>query len=318
MHTMAGDGVTGIKRRRRDLYSDGVRNFSTASRRGRLKEDLESSTILKSLSRLGLEKKHKNDETTCLIIEADVKAEDLINDGGSVAAYRKQGRQRAFDFCASKNIDETMGEEYVEHADAGIVVMILKTLISYLEQGGQGWSVDISVNEDTIKADVDKAWGVFRRINALINNVEIAGSFKFVESLRILRYGIMARKMIGAKVNHNTLKGILHLIFMGLAIVAALRVGETYKGLKMKRKRVPPPLTGGGSGDGWMATWHLSQGDTWHSNHDVLDTVAAGTRFGQWRLRGTVAAWDPSLSLILLEGGTWHMVIGGSGIDSCQ
>ncbi|GKD00077.1 hypothetical protein Tco_1170351, partial [Tanacetum coccineum] len=81
---------------------------------------------------------------------------------------------------------------------------------------------------------------------------------------------------------------------------------------------VPPPLTGGGSGDGWMATWHLSQGDTWHSNHDVLGIVAAGTRFGQWRLRGTVAAWDPSLSLILLEGGTWHMVISGSGIDSCQ
>ncbi|GJY47106.1 hypothetical protein Tco_0436169 [Tanacetum coccineum] len=39
-----GDGVTGIKRRRRDLYSDGVRNFATALGRGRLKEDLESST----------------------------------------------------------------------------------------------------------------------------------------------------------------------------------------------------------------------------------------------------------------------------------
>ncbi|GKB66388.1 hypothetical protein Tco_0927800, partial [Tanacetum coccineum] len=43
-----GDGVAGIKRRRRDLYSDGVRNFApagaTASRCGRLKEDLESST----------------------------------------------------------------------------------------------------------------------------------------------------------------------------------------------------------------------------------------------------------------------------------
>ncbi|GJR44645.1 hypothetical protein Tco_1312748 [Tanacetum coccineum] len=45
MHTVAaGDGVTGIKRRCRDLYSDGVRNFATASGRGRLKEDLESST----------------------------------------------------------------------------------------------------------------------------------------------------------------------------------------------------------------------------------------------------------------------------------
>ncbi|GKD20504.1 hypothetical protein Tco_1222207 [Tanacetum coccineum] len=41
---MAGDGVAGIKRRRRDLSSDGVRNLVTASGRGRLKEDLESST----------------------------------------------------------------------------------------------------------------------------------------------------------------------------------------------------------------------------------------------------------------------------------
>ncbi|GKB98871.1 hypothetical protein Tco_0985008 [Tanacetum coccineum] len=38
------DGVAGIKRRRRDLYGDGVRNFVMASGRGRLKEDLESST----------------------------------------------------------------------------------------------------------------------------------------------------------------------------------------------------------------------------------------------------------------------------------
>ncbi|GJW84656.1 hypothetical protein Tco_0157801 [Tanacetum coccineum] len=41
---VAGDGVASIKRRRRDLYTDGVRNFATASGRGRLKEDLESST----------------------------------------------------------------------------------------------------------------------------------------------------------------------------------------------------------------------------------------------------------------------------------
>ncbi|GKA02545.1 hypothetical protein Tco_0675210 [Tanacetum coccineum] len=41
---VVGDGVAGIKRRRRDLYSDGVRNFATASGCGRLKEDLESST----------------------------------------------------------------------------------------------------------------------------------------------------------------------------------------------------------------------------------------------------------------------------------
>ncbi|GKD30034.1 zinc finger, CCHC-type containing protein [Tanacetum coccineum] len=44
MQTVAGDGVTSIKRRRRDQSSDGVRNMATASGRGRLKEDLESST----------------------------------------------------------------------------------------------------------------------------------------------------------------------------------------------------------------------------------------------------------------------------------
>ncbi|GKB08281.1 hypothetical protein Tco_0836565 [Tanacetum coccineum] len=44
MHTSRGDGVTDIKRRRRDLSRDDVRNLATASGRGRLKEDLESST----------------------------------------------------------------------------------------------------------------------------------------------------------------------------------------------------------------------------------------------------------------------------------
>ncbi|GJR41895.1 hypothetical protein Tco_1309998, partial [Tanacetum coccineum] len=44
MHTLRGDGVAGIKRHHRDIYGDGVRNFTTASGRGRLKEDLESST----------------------------------------------------------------------------------------------------------------------------------------------------------------------------------------------------------------------------------------------------------------------------------
>ncbi|GJX03281.1 putative reverse transcriptase domain-containing protein [Tanacetum coccineum] len=42
--TVAGDGVAGIKQHRRDQSSDGVRNMATTSRRGRLKEDLESST----------------------------------------------------------------------------------------------------------------------------------------------------------------------------------------------------------------------------------------------------------------------------------
>ena len=40
------------------------------------------------------------------------------------------------------------------------------------------------------------------------------------------RYRIMARKMIGAKKNCDTLKGMLHLIFMDLAIVATLIVSE--------------------------------------------------------------------------------------------
>ncbi|GJS51684.1 hypothetical protein Tco_0625046, partial [Tanacetum coccineum] len=44
MRTVRGDGVTGIKRRRRDQYGDSVRNLTTTSRRGRLKGDLESST----------------------------------------------------------------------------------------------------------------------------------------------------------------------------------------------------------------------------------------------------------------------------------
>ncbi|GJZ48922.1 hypothetical protein Tco_0603112 [Tanacetum coccineum] len=44
LFTERGDGVIGIKRRRRDLSSDGVRDLVTASGRGRLKEDLESST----------------------------------------------------------------------------------------------------------------------------------------------------------------------------------------------------------------------------------------------------------------------------------
>ncbi|GJR44363.1 hypothetical protein Tco_1312466 [Tanacetum coccineum] len=44
LFTERGDGVACIKRRRRDLSNDGVRDLATASRRGRLKEDLESST----------------------------------------------------------------------------------------------------------------------------------------------------------------------------------------------------------------------------------------------------------------------------------
>ncbi|GJX00573.1 hypothetical protein Tco_0184486 [Tanacetum coccineum] len=42
--TERGDGVASIKRRRRDLFGDGVWNLETASGHSRLKEDLESST----------------------------------------------------------------------------------------------------------------------------------------------------------------------------------------------------------------------------------------------------------------------------------
>ncbi|GJR48664.1 hypothetical protein Tco_1316767 [Tanacetum coccineum] len=44
MHIVARDGVAGIKRRHRDVSSDGVRNLAMTSGRGRLGKDLESST----------------------------------------------------------------------------------------------------------------------------------------------------------------------------------------------------------------------------------------------------------------------------------
>nr|GFA30662.1 hypothetical protein [Tanacetum cinerariifolium] len=44
LFTERGDDVAGIKRHRRDLSSDDVRDLATTSGRGRLKEDLESST----------------------------------------------------------------------------------------------------------------------------------------------------------------------------------------------------------------------------------------------------------------------------------
>ncbi|GKD35902.1 hypothetical protein Tco_1251411 [Tanacetum coccineum] len=43
-NTLRGDDVAGIKRRRRDLYGDRIRNLAIASGCGRLKEHLESST----------------------------------------------------------------------------------------------------------------------------------------------------------------------------------------------------------------------------------------------------------------------------------
>ncbi|GJW10587.1 hypothetical protein Tco_1576414 [Tanacetum coccineum] len=52
MHTVRGNGIAGIKRRRRDLSSDGVKNFATTLGRGRLKEDLESSTWRRHLGNI--------------------------------------------------------------------------------------------------------------------------------------------------------------------------------------------------------------------------------------------------------------------------
>ncbi|GKE89249.1 hypothetical protein Tco_1566724, partial [Tanacetum coccineum] len=44
LFTERGGGIVGIKRRRRNLSSDDVRDLVTTSGRGRLKKDLESST----------------------------------------------------------------------------------------------------------------------------------------------------------------------------------------------------------------------------------------------------------------------------------
>ncbi|GJY45213.1 hypothetical protein Tco_0433426 [Tanacetum coccineum] len=50
MHTERREGVASIKQRRRDLQSDGVKDFMTVSKRSRLKEDLESSTWRRCLA----------------------------------------------------------------------------------------------------------------------------------------------------------------------------------------------------------------------------------------------------------------------------
>ncbi|GJX50088.1 hypothetical protein Tco_0276933 [Tanacetum coccineum] len=46
LFTERGDDVAGIKRRRRNLSNDGVRDLATASGRYRIQEDLESSTYI--------------------------------------------------------------------------------------------------------------------------------------------------------------------------------------------------------------------------------------------------------------------------------
>ncbi|GJY34070.1 hypothetical protein Tco_0418539, partial [Tanacetum coccineum] len=72
MHTTRGDGVPGTKQRRRDLSSDGVRNLATASRRGRLKEDLESSTW----------RRHEIEEIIGILIEVEPLDETPLEDLG--------------------------------------------------------------------------------------------------------------------------------------------------------------------------------------------------------------------------------------------
>ncbi|GJR48284.1 RNA-directed DNA polymerase, eukaryota, reverse transcriptase zinc-binding domain protein [Tanacetum coccineum] len=59
--TVARDDVAGIKRHRRDLSSDSVRNLATASGHGRLEEDLESSTWRRRLDYKGESSGKKND-----------------------------------------------------------------------------------------------------------------------------------------------------------------------------------------------------------------------------------------------------------------
>ncbi|GJU06123.1 hypothetical protein Tco_1122553 [Tanacetum coccineum] len=59
MHTVHGDGVAGIKRRCRDLSGDGIRNLATALGRGRLKEDLESSTWRRHLEAINYTSKEE-------------------------------------------------------------------------------------------------------------------------------------------------------------------------------------------------------------------------------------------------------------------
>nr|GEU48284.1 E3 ubiquitin-protein ligase UPL2-like [Tanacetum cinerariifolium] len=65
--------MTGIKRRRRDISSGGVKNLATASGRGRLKEDIESSTWRRRLD-------YKNDirDILDLTFSIDVDKEKLI------------------------------------------------------------------------------------------------------------------------------------------------------------------------------------------------------------------------------------------------
>ncbi|GJZ04889.1 hypothetical protein Tco_0538164 [Tanacetum coccineum] len=73
---LAGDDVAGIKRYRRDQSSDGVRNMTTASGRGRLKEDLESSTWRRSIERFLNNFANQPNETNMNDLESDDESVD--------------------------------------------------------------------------------------------------------------------------------------------------------------------------------------------------------------------------------------------------
>ncbi|GJW81284.1 hypothetical protein Tco_0145259 [Tanacetum coccineum] len=90
--TEHGDGVAGIKQRHRDLSSDSIRNLAMASGRGRLKEDLESSTfflglqvqqspcgifIIQSQYTIELLEKHDMDDCISMSTPMDTKRLDV-------------------------------------------------------------------------------------------------------------------------------------------------------------------------------------------------------------------------------------------------
>ncbi|GJT59094.1 reverse transcriptase domain-containing protein [Tanacetum coccineum] len=69
MQTVAGDSVASIKRRRRDLSSDGIRNLARTSGRGRLKEDLESSTWRRHQDYKATPSRFRNPAFVCIAID---------------------------------------------------------------------------------------------------------------------------------------------------------------------------------------------------------------------------------------------------------
>nr|GEY56481.1 hypothetical protein [Tanacetum cinerariifolium] len=93
----SGDDVTSIKRRRHDQSSDGVKIMATASGSGRLKEDLESSTVetsddtvMDDVSKQGriIADMDTDVDVTLKDIAKDVSLDAKIEEGADV-----QGRQ---------------------------------------------------------------------------------------------------------------------------------------------------------------------------------------------------------------------------------